>query len=153
MNRLLVVCCILILSSGVYAKGQAGDARIQATTYTDGVLFEVNAEDQGMQLVVSGPGKSVNSKRYSSADPVFLNTNGDGGEPMPDGLYKYEATVIPAITISREESANMRDRNLLIGKSDPKSSPVSGYFRIADGMVVDPMLVEYGRGQGKGENK
>ena len=141
-----------MLSSGVIAQGKSDHAGIRATTYSDGVLFEFSGEDKGMNLIVSGPGKSVNSKRYSSANPIFLDTNGDNGEPMPDGLYRYEATAIPALTISLEESTGLRDRNMLKGKSDPKSSPVSGHFRIADGVVVDSLLQEYDSGPGKGKN-
>ena len=152
MKRIFVFLAILLLSVNVYSQGKSETAGIKATTYADGVLFENKGKGQGMNLVVSGPGNSINSKRYSNDKPVFLGTSNDSGEPLPDGFYKYEATEIPAFTFSRAESAKLRDRNELNGKSDPKSSPVSGHFRIADGVIVDSLLEEYDSGPGKGNH-
>lgn len=95
-------------------------------------------------LNISGPDNTVIKKRYSSAEPAFFSANNEKGGPLPDGLYKYEANAIPAFSMSREESSKLQDRNTLNGKSDPKSSPISGHFRIINGVVVDKNLEEHG---------
>jgi len=62
---------------------------------------------------------------------------------LTDGSYKYEAWPVPAVSYSREESARMPDRNSLKNTTGPRVSPVSGSFRIVDGIIDDPELVEY----------
>ena len=143
MNRIFIFMAILLLATNVYSKGVDNSAGIKATTYSDGVLFEVNDSNDDVMLSVSGPNNMILERKYSSADPIFISVDDAVGGPLRDGLYKYEARTIPAFTISREESSKLRDRNTLIGKSEPKSSPVSGNFRIENGMVVDANLEEF----------
>jgi hypothetical protein len=143
MKRIFTSLVVLLFATSVYSQGVDRNAGIQATTYSDGVLFEPGHSNNEFMLNISGPENTVIKKRYSSAEPAFFSVNNENGWPLPDGLYKYEARAIPAFSISREESSKLRDRNILIGKSDPKSSPVSGHFRIINGVVVDKSLEEY----------
>ena len=144
MKQLLTFLTIMLFASGAYAKGTNNDADIQASTHYDGILFDVKGNDVDLQLSVAGPGNFAYSKRYAYAESVFFNTTNARGKALPDGLYKWEARAIPAVSISRQESSAMPDRNVLNGKTDPKMSPVSGTFRIVDGSVVDPNRDEYG---------
>ena len=145
MKHVLIFLTILLVASGAYAKGANGKgANIQATAHSDGILFDVKVNDADLELSVSGPGKSAQSKRYAYAESVFFNITDAKGKALPDGLYKYEARAVPAVSISREESSKMQDRNVLHGKTDAKMNAVSGTFRIVNGSVVDPQLDEYG---------
>ena len=145
MNRILIFLVTLVVASGVYAKGaDKGGASIQASQHPDGILFDVKGGDVDLQVDVSGPGKAMYSKHYAYAESVFFNINDASGVALPDGLYKYEARPLPAVSISREESSRMKDRNVLQGKTDAKLSPVSGSFRIVNGGVIDPHYDEYG---------
>lgn len=146
MSRILIFVIILLFATSVYSQGVRNAVAIQATTYADGVLFEANDNATDFTLNVSGSANSAFAKKYSSSGPIFININSEDGGPLPDGLYKYEAQVVPAFAISREESSKLLDRNVLVGKSDPKSSPVSGSFRVLDGMVVDPLFEEFAGG-------
>lgn len=149
MNRIFLFLAILSLAASVHSKGVGNGAEIQATTYADGVLFEVGGSNSDFTLNVFGPDNVIIERTYSSAEPVFVSiTEGDAGS-LPDGLYKYEARPIPAFTISRQESSRLADRNTLIGKSDPKTSPVSGSFRIKNGIVADPNIQEFNAGGSK----
>ena len=143
MKRILVLLMILLSATSVYAKGVNNDAAVQAKTYPDGVLFEAGDSAKDFNLNFSGPGKIVFSRKITTAGPVFINILDEEGDLLPDGLYKYEAKAIPSFTISRQESAQMKDRNVLLGKSEPKVSPVSGNFRILNGAVVDPSFEEF----------
>lgn len=143
MHRILISMAILLLATSAYAKGVGNEPAIQTVTYADGVLFEVGERDSEIVLSVSGPGNTAFEKQSSSADSVFLSVNNEASGPLRDGLYKYEARAIPAFTISREESSKLRDRNTLNGKTEPKSSPVSGNFRVKNGMVVDANFEEF----------
>ncbi len=146
MNRMLIFMTILLVASTAYAKGIGNDTTIQVFTHPDGVLFEVKGSDVDLQLNVSGPGNTVFTQRHAYANSVFLDIKKADGKALTDGLYKYEARPIPAVTMSRQESSGMQDRNVLHGKTDAKMSPVSGTFRIVNGSVVDPDLDEFGDG-------
>ena len=150
MSRILLFISILLFATSVYSQVVDKPVAIQATTYTDGVLFEANDNTTEFMLNISGAANSAFVKQYSSSGPIFININNEEGGPLPDGLYKYEARAIPEFTISREESSKLRDRNVLMGKSEPKSSPVSGNFRVLDGMVVDPHVEELNAGPARG---
>lgn len=140
MKRIFLSILVLLLATSAHAQGQGDSPSIHAVTYTDGVLL--SAEDNGIdiQLTVAGPDNSVTTQKYSGGETVFLDIN-DG--QLPDGLYKYEAWPIPAVTISREESSRMPNRNDINLKSGPSVSPTSGYFRIVNGEIADPDLVEF----------
>lgn len=144
MNHILISLVALVVATGANAKGaDKGGTSIQAFQQPDGIVFDVKGGDVDMQLDVSGPGQVAFSRRYAYADSVFFNITNARGVALPDGLYKYEARPLPALTISREESSRMVDRNTIYGKTDPKVSPVSGTFRIVNGGVVDSGLDEY----------
>lgn len=140
MKHVLVFLSVLLVATGAYAK----DANIQAVTYSDGILFDVRAGDSDLELSISGPGNLVKSKRYTHAESVFFEPALSNGKSWPDGLYKYEARAVPALSISREESSAMSGRNELVGKTDAKMNPFSGTFRILNGSVVDSEYEEYG---------
>ena len=144
MNHILISLVALVVATGANAKGaDKGGTSIQASQQPDGILFDVKGGDVDLQLNVSGPGTAFYSRHYAYAESVFFNINDASGAALPDGLYKYEARPIPAVTISREESSRMKDRNVLYGKSAAKISPVSGTFRIVNGGVIDPNYDEY----------
>lgn len=143
MNRFFIFLAIMLIATSAWSKGVGNDTSIQASTHPGGILFELKGGDADLQLSVSGPGNIAYARRYVAADSVFLDITNANGKALGDGLYKYEARPIPAITISREESSGMMDRNVLYGKTDAKISPVSGTFRIVHGAVIDPSVNEY----------
>lgn len=143
MKRILIFLTILMVATAAYAKGVADNTTIQASAYPDGILFEVKGGDVDLQLSVSGPGNIAFTQRHAYADSVFLDIKQANGKVLADGLYKYDAWPVPAVTISREESSKMQDRNVLNGKTDAKVSPFSGTFRIVNGEVIDPDYDEF----------
>ena len=146
MKHLLIFLTILLIASGAYGKGAGNKgADIEATSFSDGILFDVKVRDADLELSISGPGNMATSKRYAYADSAFYQTTNGKGRSLPDGLYKYEARAVPAVRVSREESSRMEGRNDLHGKTDAKMNPVSGTFRIVNGSVVDPNRDEYGK--------
>ena len=145
MKQVLIVLSMLCMATGAFAKGAPdNNVDIEAMPYSDGILFDVKAADSDLELSISGPGKMATSKRYTQAKSIFLETVQANGKSMPDGLYKYEARIVPTYVISREESSKMVDRNVLYGKTDAKSNPLSGTFRVVNGSIVDPELDEFG---------
>ncbi len=143
MNRILIFLSILLVANATHAKGVGKDAGIEVSTYPNGLVFDVRRSDTDLQLTISGPGNYVSSRRHPYAESVFLGITNATGKRLADGLYKYEARPMPAVSISREESSIMQGRNVLHGKTDAKISPFSGTFRIANGRVVDPAYDEY----------
>ncbi len=143
MKSIFLFLVIFSISTNLNAKGNDSSFKVTATTYADGVLLVANNRDINLQLTVSGPGNYRSAQRYSSADPVFLDINNANGKPLADGFYKYEAWPVPAVTYSREESSSMPDRNSLMNTTGPKVSSASGNFRIVNGLIDDPELVEY----------
>jgi len=150
MSRVLVLVTILFFAASVNSKGVGNDVALQATTYADGVLFESGNAGLEYTLKVSGPANVTIERQTKFSEPSFISIRNEEEGPLPDGLYKYEARVIPAFTISREESSKLRDRNVLNGKTEPKLSPVSGNFRIVNGVVLDPDLEEFDAGHAEG---
>ena len=139
MYRIVTSLVALTIATASFAETQIEPAGIQAITYGDGVLFESTDSSAQYQLTVSGAGyqKSLTTNGYH-----FLDATSDDGGPLQDGLYKYEVREIPKLTISREESSKLADRNVLNGKTGPKASAVSGSFRVLNGQVVDATLQE-----------
>ena len=144
MKQSLTFLAILLFAFAAHAKGVNNDGPdIQASTYSDGMQFDVSRSDVDLQLTVAGPDGSRYSERFAYAESAFFSIDNRKDGALPDGLYKYEARAIPAITISREESSKMADRNVLRERADTKNSYVSGNFRVVNGLVVDPDLEEF----------
>lgn len=143
MKHIFLFLIIFLTSTCLCAKEIDIDFKVNVNTYADGILLEIENHDSDFQLTVAGPGNSRYTRRYSSDEPVFLDINNTNGEQLEDGFYKYEAMPLPAFTISREESSKMPDRNSLKNTTGPKVSAVTGSFRIVNGMIIDPELVEY----------
>ena len=131
----------LLASTCLNAQDIDYNLLVNVTSYADGVLLETPNRDLDLQLTLAGPNNYRYTQRYSSADPVFIDINHTNGQSLEDGFYKYEAMPMPTITISREESSKMPDRNSLMNTTGPKVSAVSGSFRIVNGMIIDPDLV------------
>jgi len=142
MLRKVAILLTVAFAGNVQAQDVSTD--IQVETFADFVAFQLNNTAFDMNVKVSGPADYSFSRDYSDSQVAYLELQGDSGEVMVDGLYKYEIKPVPVNRISREASSAMPDRNTLYGKSAPKVSPVSGTFRILDGQVVDPNLVEAG---------
>lgn len=135
---------ILLLAASVSAKNPVNEIKIQAVTVEDGVMIKAVENNQAFSLNLSGPAGLNFSKSYRQAETAFIDINDVDGQPLADGLYKYEIKALPAIRISREESSTMPDRNDLKRKSSTKASPVNGSFRVVNGWVVDDQIEEFG---------
>ena len=151
VKSIFLFLAIFLVSTGLNAKGVDNSFKIDATTYSDGVLLVAVNRDNDFQLTIAGPGNSSYTRKYPSADPVFLDINDTNGEALADGLYQYEVWPIPAVTYTREESSRMPDRNNIKHESGPAVSPVGGSFRVVNGIIDDPELVEYDAGAFEGE--
>ena len=143
MKALFLFLAVLLASTCLYAKGVNNDFKVNTTNYADGILLEADNRDICLQLTIAGPGNSRHTQKYASAESVFIDINDANGQPLADGLYKYEAWPVPAVSYSREESSRMPDRNSLENTTGPDVSPVSGSFRIVNGVIDDPELIEY----------
>ena len=143
MNRLFIFLAILILTTNVHSQDAGNAAGIQAITYADGILLEVDSPDIDLQVTIAGPANSSYTQKYPGVGPVFLDINDTNGQPLADGLYQYEVWPVPVTHYSREESSRMPDRNDISHKAGPKASSVSGSFRIVNGSIADSELIEY----------
>ena len=143
MKVTFLFLAVFLASTCLNAQGIDNSFNVNATNYADGILLESDNRDIGLQLTVAGPDNSRYTEKYSSADPVFIDINDANGQPLVDGSYQYEVWPVPAISYSREESSAMPDRNNLKNTTGPEVSPVSGSFRIVNGIIDDPDLVEF----------
>jgi hypothetical protein len=143
VKSIFLFLIILLVSTGLSAKGVDNNFNVNTTTYSDGILLMAENQNTDLQLTIAGPGNSRYTRKYSSADSVFLDINDTNGVPLSDGLYQYEVWPVPAVTYTREESSRMLDRNDIKHESGPVVSPVSGSFRVVNGEIDDPDLLEY----------
>lgn len=151
MNRTAIAIVAIAFATTSFAESK-GSGDLQAITYNDGVLIESIDESASYQIKVSGVGNSTYFRSITATGYLFLDASDENG-PLADGLYKYEARPIPSFTISREESSKLRDRNILVGKSVAKTSPLTGSFRVLNGEVVDSMLKENHNNVSEGDSE
>jgi hypothetical protein len=144
MKNIWMAMLALLLSVAAHSKDVTGPATIQSSTFADGILLQANDPSVNLELTILGPGKERTTRKIMSSS-VFMDTQSFDGQLLADGYYKWEAWPTPAVTYSREESSAMPDRNSLDREKAPKVSAFSGSFRIVDGLIVDPDLVEYDR--------
>ena len=90
-----------------------------------------------MQLVLVGPNGARHEELFTGRDAVYLDAVGEG---MPDGLYRYELRpVAKTKRVKGEVPDNLRGLT-----QQPESvSPVTGSFRVADGLLIDTSVSEY----------
>jgi hypothetical protein len=152
MRSIPFFLAILMASTSLFAKDADRAFAVEATTYPDGVLLQSEDSDVGLQVSIAGPDGAVVSMSFAAFDPAFIFASDTMGQPISDGLYKYEVWPIPAKTYTREESAAMPDRNDIELKNGPSVSAVSGSFRVLNGQIVDSQTIEnYGHVEGAAE--
>jgi hypothetical protein len=144
MKNIWMAILALLLSAAAHSKGVTAHATIQASIYADGILLQANNPEVNLELMIMGPGKERTTRKIMSSS-VFMDIRNLDGEELADGYYKWEAWPTPVVTYSREESAVMPDRNSLSHKNSLKVSALSGSFRIVNGLIADPELVEYSK--------
>jgi hypothetical protein len=137
-NKLLISLVFLVGS----LQADPASENMTAEVYPDFVVFENLGDDTDLQVRVSGPQGEVLSRRQSGAEPVFVELQDASGQTLADGLYKYEVFAVPRVTIPREVSAAMPDRDVHREQVGPGPSPLSGTFRVSNGAIVDALAVE-----------
>lgn len=120
------------------------DPELQVQTYSDFVVFDSLDDTVDLQVNVSGPDGFRLTERRSGAEPAVVDLLDKSGNRLADGLYKYEVYAVPRVTIPREISSAMPDRNEVREQIGPGPSPLSGSFRVLDGEIMDGLEVEAG---------
>jgi hypothetical protein len=145
MFRPIVALLCILPALTANAKGFGGD--IQVETFSDFVMLNMHNEGFDMAVQISGPAGFMESRMLPGSGAAYIDVVNAKGQRLADGLYKYEIKPVPAVSLSREESAAMVDRNVLVGKSADKVSPVSGSFYIVGGQIMDAQMTEAGGAQ------
>jgi len=135
MKYTALILTLLMLSSIVHAQNADHHFKIEKTTYHDGVLITPSQTGLGVQITVAGPESFRVSHQYAADEPIFIDINNMADRFLMDGLYRYEV---------RPETGGFDSPPGLVGI---QISPVHGSFRIRDGVLVDPALIENENGE------
>jgi hypothetical protein len=135
-----LILMVFAISANLHAQDISSDVYVD--TSQDFIAFELTNGGFDMQLNVSGPQGFSRSQKYAANELAYVDVIDAKGRQLADGLYKYEIRPVPTVTISREESSAMPDRNDLYHKTQIEVSPVSGNFRVLNGRIADDLIVE-----------
>ncbi len=135
----------------ICAPALAAQPAFTPAVLEDVVLFESNQQLGQSSISLKGPGTFMTKLNFEAGAMPFIDINYVNGAALADGLYKYEITTAPvarwSLTAGSRGSGKTPsysgDRNAFSGMTDPKNSPVSGTFRVVNGITVDPNLKEW----------
>jgi hypothetical protein len=130
---------LVLLALGISTSTLASQSDMRTEVLEDGVLFITNGSNGASTLTLRGPGDYNARMNFAAGRNAFVDIANVNGKALSDGFYKYEIVFSPR---QAARLASGADRNAFSGVTAAKSSPVSGNFRIVDGLVVDPYLEE-----------
>ena len=129
--------CIAILALSVAgAPVLAGEHPILPLVLNDGVYFDAGDYSGGMNLKVKGPGDFYWNGTADRGESMFLDATNLKGKALPDGLYKYELVMTPAVLVNRD-TMSVAEQNAYRSANAVNRSPISGSFRVVKGEVLD----------------
>jgi hypothetical protein len=137
---------LLVLSACVAASAQARDISrdIIVETYPDFVAIDLVSDTHNVEYTVTGPG-GFHQRQLNALDAAaYVELQSADGATLADGLYKWEAWATPKKIIPREKSMAMANRNDFRMSTGAGNSRISGSFRVVDGLIVNPDVVEPG---------
>jgi len=130
--------CIAILALSVAGTPMlAGEQTILPLVMNDGVYFDAGDFSGGMNLRVKGPGDFYWNGNADRGESMFLDATNLKGKALPDGLYKYELVMTPAVLVNRG-TMSVAEQNAFRSANAVKRSPISGSFRVVNGAILDP---------------
>jgi hypothetical protein len=140
----IVICMMLLslLGGGTSVAEEPEQGPIAAVTIEAGVIsWEPRVENGGLNLTISGPGDFYLRQEYEpGARPTFTPKD-SAGNPLPDGVYKYELQLMPVLG----EALGGYDESQrgIVPLKGPGKAPVqSGSFSILNGGFVTQDMVE-----------
>ena len=130
--------CIAILALSVAGMPvSAGESPILPLVLHDGVYFEADEFSGGMSLRVKGPDQFIWNGTVDKGESMFLDATNLNDKALPDGLYKYELVMTPAVLVNRG-TMSVAEQNAFRSANAVKRSPISGSFRVVNGAILDP---------------
>lgn len=107
----------------------------------NGLEWLVETPWTSAKLVVSGPGGYLYSRQFEAGESLFLNFDEVTKAYSPNGSYRYELVLSPALSAA-DRKLGEQARDLGLDAAMVTLPSISGSFRVSDGAVVDGKLPE-----------
>ena len=135
--RSLVCSTLLMIVSSAYSAGSPVVSLDRAYVNKDlanGIFPLVVGRGY---LIVAGSNGYWSRVNYQQGDQPSLSAFGDGGTPLPDGVYRYEyrSASIESTETGVAAETSMNDR-LASARRPGTAQKVGGTFRVSGGMII-----------------
>jgi hypothetical protein len=144
---LLLISCILVLTSSVLAQSDAQNAEnLEGVSISpDAIVWNPKTEYSHATLTVSGPGDLALRQEFPAGVAPRFDARDQGGQSYPDGSYNYELRLSPLLSsetqaalqaaAAGEQRAQTLESLRRAGEL-PEMPLISGHFTISDGAIV-----------------
>jgi hypothetical protein len=133
----LFIGCLALMAAA--QPSHAGDKFAQADARGGWISFYLQSPPAQVMLTVSGPDFYLHQD-FAPGDAVSLQLVDESGQPLPEGIYKYELRTQPATDETALADAELAGDNrllLALWEDSRKQSQVqSGSFEIINGQIV-----------------
>ncbi len=157
---ILLFCGVFVLADfGPVRAEEAPLARSPVATLNPtaaGIDWQPQVDHEGLVLTVTGPEGFHLRQEFAPAASPFLGLYDQAGNPLPDGVYKYELTATPrlagALKQAMAAARELGDTDLeaKLAARLPRGLSQSGVFRVAGGALVTPDQAEEPRPKASG---
>lgn len=141
LRHVLIALCALALLLG---GGSAAAAHRQAGPIADVVITSSEIRwlprvpSAGFTLTIAAPGGNVERHEFGAGAVPALRIADDGGQPRPDGAYRYELRAAPLPSAATQPGAGEDGREGTVPTSLLTLEPQTGGFSVAGGAFVAP---------------
>jgi len=129
----------------------AAESIVAAYPSSTAIVYEVQMENEGILLTVSGPCDFSFEQRYKAGDEPVFKIFDANGETLLDGSYTWQIRLVPYLDPSiRDALATARkqgDVSLVVKLKQQKILPdkplvQAGFFTIYKGRILDDSILE-----------
>lgn len=132
----LLIGCLVLMAVG--QSSRAEDQFAQVEVKGGQISFYPLSPPVQLMLTVSGPDFYVQMD-FAPDDVVSVQLDDESGQPLPDGIYKYELRTQPAINeVAVKKAEHAGDHSLLreLWETASRQTQVqNGSFKITNGSV------------------
>jgi hypothetical protein len=136
---ILTLITLLTLLGGTASIGSAAssaqDTAVAVTITPTQITWTPLVENGGISLAISGPGFHL-QEEYGANARLTLTSTDEAGNPIPDGLYRYEIQLSPVDEGAQPDVADA-ERGL-VDPSNEEAKAYSGAFTVSGGYFVVP---------------
>lgn len=137
MKKTIAILLGMSCAGSALAASDGAKFEIQAFPTDRGVVLQSNNADIDLGLTLAAPDGSTVTSVYRGNEAIPLEAHtGD----LPDGLYTYE--IRPIVLTGPTSDATPYNLRGLGPEKSTGLSPTSGSFRVVNGQVTIPDLVE-----------